>query len=88
MKHCKIIDRWIKARFTLGDFVRATRSEAKTKIQHRDRLKLAGEKIRREQVGTVPTFLSVRASKFAKWKTVLSMILYQSSFSVRLLNRY
>ena len=30
--------------------------EAKTRIRHRDGLKLAGEKIRREQVGTVPTF--------------------------------
>ena len=37
-------------------------------IRQRDWLKLAGEKIRREQVGTVPTFLSVRANKFAKWK--------------------
>ena len=34
--------------------------EAKAKIRHRDWLKLASEKIRREQVGTVPTFLSVR----------------------------
>ena len=47
------------------------RCEAKTRIRHRDWLKLAGEKIRREQVGTVPTFLSVRANKFAKWKTAL-----------------
>ena len=37
------------------------RREAKTRIRHRDWLKLAGEKFRREQVGTVPTFLSVRA---------------------------
>ena len=43
-----------KARFPLGEFVRATRSE--TRIRQRDWLKLAGEKIRREQVGTVPTF--------------------------------
>ena len=42
--------------------------DAKTKIRQRDWLKLVGEKIRREQVGTVPTFLSVRANKFAKWK--------------------
>ena len=42
--------------------------EAKTRIRQRDWLKLAGEKIRREQVGTVPTFLSVHANKFAKWK--------------------
>ena len=40
----------------------------KTRIRLRDWLKLAGEKIRREQVGTVPTFLPVRANKFAKWK--------------------
>ena len=30
--------------------------EAKTSIRQRDWLKLAGEKIRREQFGTVPTF--------------------------------
>ena len=48
------------------------RREAKTRIQQRDLLKLAGEKIRREQVGTVPTFLSVRANKFVKWKIGLS----------------
>ena len=43
------------------------RREAKTRIRQRDWLKLAGEKIRREQVGSVnvPTFLSVRANKFA-----------------------
>ena len=45
------------------------RREAKTRIRQRDWLKLAGEKIRPEQVGSVPTFLSVRANKFAKWKT-------------------
>ena len=32
------------------------RREAKTRIRQRDWLKLAGEKIRREQVGSVPTF--------------------------------
>ena len=42
--------------------------EAKTRIRQRDWLKLAGEKIRREQVGTVPTYLSVRANRFANWK--------------------
>ena len=31
-------------------------------------LKLAGEKIRRDQVGSVHTFLSVRANKVIKWK--------------------
>ena len=44
------------------------RRKAKTRIRHHDWLKLAGEKIRREQVRTVPTFLSVCANKFAKWK--------------------
>ena len=48
------------------------RRKAETRIRHRDWLKLAGEKIRREQVGTVPTFFSVRANKVAKWKTGLS----------------
>ena len=48
------------------------RHEAKTRIRHRDWLKLAGEKIRREQLGTVPTFLCVRANKFAQWKTGLT----------------
>ena len=32
------------------------RREATKRIRHRDWLKLAGEKIRCEQVGTVPTF--------------------------------
>ena len=43
--------------------------EAKTRIRHCDWLELAGEKIRRKQVGTVPTFFSVRANKIVKWKT-------------------
>ena len=60
-----------QAYFPLGDSVRATRSENKNR--HRDWLKLAGEKIRREQVGTVPTFLSVSANKFAKWKIGLRL---------------
>ena len=47
----------------------SARREAKTRIRQRDWLKLAGEKIRREQVGSVPTFLSVRTNKVAKWKT-------------------
>ena len=46
--------------------------EAKTGIRRRDWLKLAGKKICREQVGTVPTFLSVRANKFVKWKIGLT----------------
>ena len=49
------------------------RRETKTRIRERDWLKLVGEKIRREQVGTVPTFFSVRANKFAKWKTGLKL---------------
>ena len=44
------------------------RREAKTRIRQRYWLKLDGEKIRREQVGSVPTFLPVRANKFAEWK--------------------
>ena len=52
-----------KAYFPLGDFARA-----KTRIWQRDWLKLAGKKIRRKQVGSVPTFLCVRANNFAKWK--------------------
>ena len=55
-----------KAHFLLGDLVRATR--AKTRIWRRDWLKLAGEKTRCEQEGTVPTFLSARANKFVRWK--------------------
>ena len=38
------------------------------------REKIAAEKIRREQVGTVPTFLSVCANKFAKWKIGLTLV--------------
>ena len=49
------------------------RREAKTRIRYRDWLKLAGEKIRREIVRTVPTFLSVRANKVAKQKTGFKM---------------
>ena len=44
------------------------RREAETRIRQRDWLKLAGEKIRREQAGSVPNFLSVCANKVAKWK--------------------
>ena len=40
----------------------------KTRIRQRDWSKLAGEKIRCEQVGSVSTFLSVQVNKFAKWK--------------------
>ena len=42
------------------------RREAKTRNPKRDWLKLAGEKIRRQQVGSVPTFLCARTNKFVK----------------------
>ena len=48
--------------------------EAKTRIRQHDWLKLAREKIRREQVGSVPTFLSVRANKVAKSKISLRLL--------------
>ena len=57
-------------------------NEAKTRIRQRDWLKLAGEKIRRKQVGSVPTFLFVRANKFAKWKiglTFKKVIIYPNN---------
>ena len=60
------------------------RREAKTRIRQHDWLKLAGEKIRREQVGSVPTFLSVRANNFAKWKIGLRIV----SHSFRDLNNW
>ena len=46
------------------------RRQAKTRIWHRDWLKLAGEKNRCEQVGTVPTFLSVRVLSAAFQQSV------------------
>ena len=52
------------------------RRAAKTRIRQRDWSKLAGGKIRCEQVGTVPTFLSVPANKVAKWKIGFICILY------------
>ena len=54
------------------------RREAKTRIRQSDWLKLAGEKIRREQVGSIPTFLTVRANKVAKWKIGFSSNVNQS----------
>ena len=51
------------------------RREAKTRIQQRDWLKLVGEKIRREQVETVPTLFSVRANKFAEGKISFSLVI-------------
>ena len=62
----------LKPIFHLATFF--ARREAKTRIRQHDWLKLAGEKIRREQVGSVPTFLSVRAKKFAKWKIGFTMV--------------
>ena len=49
------------------------RRKAKTRIWQHDWLKLAGEKICREKVGTVPTFLCGRTNKFAKWKIGFSV---------------
>ena len=46
--------------FHLATLFAQVRREAKTRIRQRDWLKLTGEKIR-EQVGSVSTFLSVRA---------------------------
>ena len=40
--------------------------EVKIRIRHCDWLKLAAKEIHREQVGTVPTFLSVCVNKVAK----------------------
>ena len=57
---------FLKLIFHLATFF--ARREAKTRIRQRDCLRLAGEKIRCQQVGSVPTFLSFRANKFAKWK--------------------
>ena len=57
-------------------YVITTIREAKTRIRQRDWLKLADEKIRREQVGSVPTFLCVRANKFAKWKIGLKRLYF------------
>ena len=61
------------------------RREAKTRIRQRDWLTLAGEKIRREQVGSVPNFLSVRANKFAEWKIGFKKI-YFHKISRHILN--
>ena len=57
----------VKSTFHLATLF--ARCEAKTTIRHRDLLKLTGEKFRREQVGAVPTFSSVRAEQVVKWKT-------------------
>ena len=64
------------------------RRKAKTRIRQRDWLKLAGEKIRREQVGTVPTYLSVRANKFAKWKIGFTNALIRQSYHSRPMDRF
>ena len=72
--HSMFVAHWLKPVFHLATLF--ARREAKTRIWHRDWLKLAGEKIRCEQVGTVPTFLSARANKFAKWKIGLRAVDY------------
>ena len=64
--------RCVKPVFHSANFF--ARREAKTRIRQRDWLTLVGEKIRREKVGTVPTYFSVRANKFAKWKTGFSEV--------------
>ena len=56
---------WLKPIFHLATLF--ARPEAKTRMRQRDWLKLVSEKIRREQVGTVPIFF-VHANKFAMWK--------------------
>ena len=56
----------VKAIFYLATLF--ARREPKTRIRQRDWLKLRGEKIRREQVGTVPTFLSVAKWKIGLWR--------------------
>ena len=62
------------------------RREAKTRIRHRDWLKLAGEKFATDKFGTVPTFLSVRTNKFAKWKNRLNGESPLGSVIARLMN--
>ena len=60
-------------KFRVSRYLETHRSKAKIRFRQRDWLKLAGEKNRREQVGSVPTFLCVRANKFAKWKIGFSL---------------
>ena len=52
--------------------------EAKTRIQQRDCLKLISEKIRREQVGTIPTFFTQANSLSGQRALFYSFILWQS----------
>ena len=75
---------YIKPIFHLATFF--ARRQAKTRIRQHDWLKLAGEKIRREQVGSVPTFLSVRANKFAKWK--IDLIVFNDELKRSVKNAY
>ena len=70
----------VKPIFHLATFF--ARGEAKTTIRQHDWLKLAGEKIRREQVGSVPTFLSVCANKVAKWKTGFTELALHEFFRI------
>ena len=83
-----ILTRCLKPIFHLATLF--ARREAKTRIRRRDWLKLSGEKNRRQHVSIVPTFLSVRANKFAKWKigfTVLCQSLINSQWREHLKNR-
>ena len=54
----RLLRRIVKPVFHLANLF--ARREAKTRIRQRDWLTLVGEKIRREQVGTVPTFFCSR----------------------------
>ena len=88
--HCTICDQvtfacaYIKPIFQLATFF--ARRQAKTRIRQHDWLKLAGEKIPHEQVGSVPTFLSVRANKFAKWK--IDLIVFNDELKRSVKNAY
>ena len=50
------------------------RREAKTRIRQRDWLTLVGEKIRREQVGTVPTFFLFARTNSPSGKRALDSV--------------
>ena len=49
-----------EARFPLREFVRVMRSEIKARIRQRRWSTLVNEKIRRKQIGTVPSFFCAR----------------------------
>ena len=52
------------------------RREAKTRTRQRDWLTLVGEKIRREQLGTVPTFFLFARTNSPSGKRALVIVLY------------